>query len=210
MSFCFWLKSSGHYKGRWLTKGCWVVRKWLCSSHWTLFVLEVTLTLAKETMGDDTVGGSIPLITWEELVELPINWCRLAAINSQQDWKKSNKPNEMKYQPIQLPCQANRQNWSSAVTQVNCDDLKWMQLIFGVAWWMVVVGKCIKQPSGRCVCRRPCNAWPRVVSAISGTCYPCRRRSGWVGKIPKKMIQEKDHLKDDILKSVVVSSKFTP
>jgi len=33
--------------------------------------------------------------------------------------------------------------------------------------------------------------------------------AGCVGKIPKEMIQEKDHLKDDILKSVLVGSHFT-
>ena len=127
MSFCFWMKSSGYYNGCWLTKACWVLRKWLPSSHWKPW-------------------------RWYGWRFHPTNlrsgWTTYQledCTHQQQDWKRFNKPNEMKYQPIQLPCgEANLQNWSSAITQVNCDDLKWMQLIFGDAWWMVFVGK---QPS---------------------------------------------------------------
>ena len=223
MSFCFWLKSSGYYKGCWLTKGCWVVRKWLRSSHWTLFVLEVTLTLAKND-GDDTVGSSISLPTWEDLVELHINWCRIAAINSRSG---RNPTNQTRWNIDQYNCNVVRQTYNSDIRQlpawnVKIEDLKWMQLIFGDTWWMVFVGKCIEQPSDSSwnyrifvlrgafadvLATHDLGLFPRfqghVIHAGGGL-------AGCVGKIPKKMIQEKDHLKDDILKSVLVGSHFTP
>lgn len=97
-----------------------------------------------------------------------------------------------------------------------------MQLIFGDAWWMVFVGKCIEQPSDsswnyRIFVLR--GAFADVLATLDLALFPRFQGhvihaggglAGCVGKIPKKIMQEKDHLKDHILKSVLVGSHFTP
>lgn len=137
MYFCFWLKSSGYYKGCWLTKGCWVLRKWLRSSHWTLVVLEVTLTLAKNN-GDDRVGSSISLPTWEDLVELLYLStgvrCRIAAINSRTG---RNPTNQTRWNIDQYNCNVVRQTYNTDLLQLP----KWHVMIWnGCNWSSVMLG----------------------------------------------------------------------
>ena len=135
MSFCFWLKSSGYYKGCWLTKGCWVVRKWLRSSHWTLFVLEVTLTLAKND-GDDTVGSSISLPTWEDLVELHTTGVGLQPLTAGVEEIQQTKRDEISTNTIAM--------WSGKPTTVifgNYPREMWRLKIWnGCNWSSVILG----------------------------------------------------------------------
>lgn len=190
MSFCFWLKSSGYYKGCWLTKGCWVVWKWLRST-----VIEHSLCLKlhwpwQKTM--EMIRLAVPSYyppgkTWLNYISTGVG---LLPLTAGVEEIQQTKRDEISTNTIAMwsgkPTKLIFGNYPSEMWRFEMDaiDLRWC-LVDGICRqvYRTAIRQLLKLLDfrfARCICRRPCNAWPRVVSAISGTCYPCRMRSGWV------------------------------